>query len=223
MAVDSNANDELLQLKKRARRRLVGAVALMVVALLVLSFVMGTRPAPVEKPEPIAIDGLKTNTVVPAGNAFAKPPLTAMALASEPVASPVVNKIPAKPEKPVAVEAVPKTPKATKPKNEPTPAKELVKTVAPVKEKPKKEVTPPPVKKDVSKSEGGKTHSSSVAALSDPNKAAELQRKLSAHGLKAYTEKVEVGGKTLTRVKVGPYESAAELEKAKAKLSLMGL
>lgn len=238
MAVDSNANDELLQLKKRARRRLVGAVALMLVSLIVLSVVMGTRPAPVDKPEPIAIDGLGAKATAPETNAFAKPTVTE-ATASDSVASIAVEKHEVvKPKKmvvessaPVAQKSVgtPK-PKPAEPKQIPV-AKPKPKNIEPKKpaeeDKPKakKTVERTPVEKESkpTATESGKQYSASVAALSDPAKASELQRKLSAQGLKSYTEKVDVGGKTLTRVKVGPYNNAADLSKARAKLASMGL
>lgn len=241
MAVDSNANDELLQLKKRARRRLVGAVALMLVSLIVLSVVMGTRPAPVDKPEPIAIDGLGANAVAPETNAFAKPTVTEVA-ASETVASAAAETHQAvKPSKSLEEHAAPVVkkpeetvkPKSAEPKiaeSKPTPAAKAkpknIESKKPVEEdkpKAKKPVERTPVEKESKPAELGKQYSASVAALSDPAKAAELQRKLSAQGLKSYTEKIDVGGKTLTRVKVGPYNNAADLSKARAKLASMGL
>ena len=190
MAVDSNANDELLQLKKRARRRLVGAVALMLVSLIVLSVVMGTRPAPVEKPEPIAIDGLNVNAPVSTTNAFAKPTVTEVS-ASDAVASAPVEKHEVVKPKTVTVEnpdlgvtkpvVVPKTKPAPvvkpKPKN--------IESPKPVEDKPKtkKPVERTPVEKEPKTVESTKQYSASVAALSDPAKATELQRKLSAQGL----------------------------------------
>lgn len=238
MAVDSNANDELLQLKKRARRRLVGAVALMLVSLIVLSVVMGTRPAPVDKPEPIAIDGLGAKAALPETNAFAKP-AEAEVSASESVASVAVerhetvkaNTLVTESSAPVAKKSVetPK-PKSAEPKQIQV-AKPKPKNIEPKKHaeedkpKAKKSVERTPVEKESkpTATESGKQYSASVAALSDPAKASELQRKLSAQGLKSYTEKVDVGGKTLTRVKVGPYNNAADLSKARAKLASMGL
>lgn len=236
MAVDSNANDELLQLKKRARRRLVGAVALMLVSLIVLSVVMGTRPAPVDKPEPIAIDGLDAKATVPETNAFAKPTVTEVN-ASEAVASAAVEKHETVKPKTLVVESsapvaqkslVTPKPKPAEPKPIPV-AKPKPKNIEPKKpaeeDKPKakKSVERTPAEKEPKPTEPSKQFSASVAALSDPAKASELQRKLSTQGLKSYTEKVDVGGKTLTRVKVGPYNNAADLSKARAKLAAMGL
>jgi DedD protein len=60
-----------------------------------------------------------------------------------------------------------------------------------------------------------------VAALAAKDKVDELQGKLQAAGIKSFTQKSPSG--ELTRVKVGPFGSREEAEKAKAKLQKIGL
>jgi DedD protein len=60
-----------------------------------------------------------------------------------------------------------------------------------------------------------------VAALSARDKVEELQGKLRDAGIRSFTQKSPSG--ELTRVKVGPFGSREEAEKAKAKLQKIGL
>ena len=60
-----------------------------------------------------------------------------------------------------------------------------------------------------------------VAALSAKDKVDELQGKLQAAGIKSFTQKSPSG--ELTRVKVGPFGSREEAEKARARLQKIGL
>jgi DedD protein len=62
-----------------------------------------------------------------------------------------------------------------------------------------------------------------VAALATPEKVAELQAKLNAGGVKSYTQKVATTSGEKIRVRVGPFSSKEEAEKARMKLSKLGL
>ncbi|UTY58445.1 SPOR domain-containing protein [Massilia sp. erpn] len=62
-----------------------------------------------------------------------------------------------------------------------------------------------------------------VAALAAQDKVDELQGKLSAAGIKSYSQKVNTANGERTRVRVGPFASKEEAEKVRAKLSKMGL
>lgn len=236
MAADPLENDELLLLKKRARRRLVGAVAFMVIALVVLSSVMESRPLPAEqKPVTVAIDGLSGPAAVTAPNAFASPTESG-AVASEaaagrtPAIAPSATGTGSAAKVTIGAEPA-RAPAATsspRESNEPKPTTAR-------SSRDDRHATGNPDKKPLAAKETGRAGvkptepgkagglSSSVVALSDAGKAAELQRKLKDKGLSAYTEQVQVGGKTLTRVRIGPYATRAELDKARAKLALMGL
>jgi DedD protein len=62
-----------------------------------------------------------------------------------------------------------------------------------------------------------------VAALATTEKVAELQAKLNAGGIKSYTQKVATTSGEKIRVRVGPFASKEEAEKARTKLSKLGL
>ena len=227
MAADPLENDELLLLKKRARRRLVGAVAFMLVALVVLSSVMESRPLPTAQPAvKVAIDGLGSKAESTPPNAFVSPADSASA--SEGLAVRTPQNAVAAPETAVATAAAKAAlggadhppVQAAPPSRPKDPAGSTGKAAA--TSQAKKTSTPQDDKKPAEAAKSGSL-SASVIALSDAGKATELQRKLKARGLNAYTEQVQVGGKTLTRVRLGPYATRAELDKARAKLALMGL
>lgn len=62
-----------------------------------------------------------------------------------------------------------------------------------------------------------------VAALSSPQKASELQHKLSGAGIRSYTQKVSTHAGERIRIRTGPYASRQEAERVRAKLSALGL
>jgi DedD protein len=62
-----------------------------------------------------------------------------------------------------------------------------------------------------------------VVALADTAKAKELQAKISADGLKAYTEVVQTAKGPVTRVRVGPYASREAAEKGREQLQRLQL
>ena len=62
-----------------------------------------------------------------------------------------------------------------------------------------------------------------VAALATQDKVDELQDKLSAAGIKSFTQKVPTSSGERTRIRVGPFNSKEEAEKIRAKLTKLGL
>jgi len=62
-----------------------------------------------------------------------------------------------------------------------------------------------------------------IAALSSPEKVQELVERLSGSGVKSYTEKVETPQGTRTRVRLGPYASRDEAQKALERVKGLGL
>jgi DedD protein len=65
----------------------------------------------------------------------------------------------------------------------------------------------------------GERHVVQVGAFSDPAKVREVRRKLEQAGLITFTQVVETpDGKSTTRVRVGPFSSREEADKAAAKV-----
>lgn len=224
--------DPVLPEKKRARRRLVGAIALVLAVVIGLPMILDPEPKPLSGDINIQIPSRDTPASAPAPAVADNPKKAAMpeAPAAEPVPQPEpAAKVPATPVTPE-----PK-PTATKPAEH--------KPETPAHDKP--HVTPPAVadKPAADKSadaararailEGkavaqqppktaGKV-AIQVAALASQDKVNELQKKLQAAGLKSYTQKVSTSAGSVIRVRVGPFANEAEAEKARAKLTKAGL
>jgi len=62
-----------------------------------------------------------------------------------------------------------------------------------------------------------------VGAFADPAKLAEARHKLEKLGLKTYTQVVTADGAKRTRVRVGPFATKAEADKAAARIKAAGL
>lgn len=230
------SNDELLVLKKRARRRLVGAVALVLIAIIVLWNVLDREPKTAKQPVnaqgvEIISDAPQISTVNPAKDKPASP----FAEPGTPAQPAVTAATPAyvAPAAPVESPAPESKPKPAPQKVDTVHLKPEAKKDAPVKkEEHKAEEKHAPAKaepkpaaeqkksdaKPVAASDEHKTQLIQVAALSDAEKAKALVDKLAAHGVKAYTEQKG----ELTRVRVGPFASREQAEKALAKIQSAG-
>ncbi|MDP1863980.1 MAG: SPOR domain-containing protein [Thiobacillus sp.] len=199
MPLPSNEND----LKRRARRRLIGAVALTLLAVIALPLLLEDEPPPASvlavrmatKPTPSP-----TPTVAPTRQneplEVAEPLVLSQPVeqpAPTPAHKPEPQPAPAPAPKPVTVK--PETPKPN-----PKPA-----SVKPVE-------TPEPPTKSAAVSN---VFVVQLAALSDASKAEKLKSRAASAGLPAFTDKVG----NLTRVRVGPYPTRAAAVAAAVKLA----
>ncbi|HSF21602.1 MAG TPA: SPOR domain-containing protein [Burkholderiales bacterium] len=197
-------SDEELQLKRRARRRLIGAVVLVAAIVVVLPMVLDTEPRPVSQNITVRIpspdSGAFTPKVAPAPASKAPEGKSAVATADDKArAAP-----PAAKEAPKA-ETAPEmaTPaKAAKPK---APAKTAAKTARPAP-----------------KAAGG-TFVIQVIALADAEKAQRMQGEIAAVGIKSYTEVVKTVKGDVTRVRAGPFATREAAEKAQVQLKSLGM
>lgn len=238
--------DPVLPEKKRARRRLVGAIALVLAAVIGLPMILDSEPK--QLPDDIDIQIPSKDTPAPA--AQAKAGLVAKADNTAPSNSlsaeeEIVEPEPAAPAAaPVAAakDAPKETPKETV-KAEPKPAeaekKPQVASAKPEAAEPKATPHAPNASKadEAARARAileGKpvpstaSHASGkvvlqVAALASQDKVNELQKKLQAAGLKSYTQKVATASGERIRVRIGPFANEAEAEKARAKLTKIGL
>lgn len=231
--------DPVLPEKKRARRRLVGAVALVLAAVIGLPMILDSEPKPLS--DDISIQIPSKDVVAPPPAQTAKTPVTTeeTARASLDAAEEVVE--------------TPAPAARAKPAPEPVPApvtKPQAPTVAKVEPAPQpKPSQPPAIDKNDTSAEAARARAIlegrpqdkaaaaakpapaatsgkialQVAALASQDKVNELQKKLQAAGLKSYTQKVATASGDRIRVRVGPFANEAEAEKARAKLSSIGL
>lgn len=222
-------SDEELQLKKRARRRLIGAIVLVSTVVVVLPMVLDSEPTPVSQDITIRIpspdSGAFTSKIapLPESKPAAKAPVqpesaatadTRQVATGEPkpaaaVKETVIAKTAEKPEAakpppkaPAPREPVAKAAPAPKPESKPVPKEEATKKAAPA-------------------AEGAFVVQ--VVALSDADKAKQMQQQISAAGLKAYTEVVKTARGDVTRVRVGPFAARDAADKAQQQLKAIGL
>lgn len=227
-----NVSDEELQLKKRARRRLVGAIVLVTAVAVVLPMVLDSEPKPVNQNINIQIPSPDAGVLSTAPTPLKPADPAAASQKSE--AKPAVT-AEVKPEPAVAakVETKPEAQPDPKPEAKPETRPEAAKA-EPVAAKPveKAEPKPPAKTETTAKPKDGakeKTKASSggfviqVAALADTAKARELQAKIAGGGMKAYTEVVQTAKGPVTRVRVGPYPSREAAEKARTQLQRLQL
>ena len=199
-------SDEVLQLKRRARRRLIGAIVLVTVIIVVLPMVLDTEPKPVTRDITVRIpspdSGTFTSKVLPAPK-DAK--LASKAADGKAAAKPIEErKSVAASSDPASPESVKEAPRATA-KETPKPAK-----AAPAKA-PKLAAAP----------EG--QFVVQVIALADAEKAKQMQTKITAAGIKAYTEIVKTAKGDVTRVRAGPFATREAAETARAQLKAIGM
>ena len=210
-------SDEELQLKKRARRRLVGAIALVLLIVVFLPMILDSEPKPLN--QDIAI------TIPPIPKAESTPQTPAPTTGA--VSTPVTPRVAGMPQATPAVQPGPASevePNSASPKSE-TPKPE-VKAAA----KPEAKLVPRPVQKHevrpAPSNHGAAIDESFVVqlgAFSNAANAKALQKKLQDNKFKAYTELVRNSGGDRTRVRVGPYASRDAAEKARDRLKSMKL
>ena len=199
-------SDEELQLKRRARRRLIGAIVLVTVIIVVLPMVLDTEPKPVTRDITVRIpspdSGTFTSKVLPAPK-DAK--LASKAADGKTAAKPIEErKSVAASSGPASPESVKEAPRATA-KETPKPAR-----AAPAK-----------APKLVAAPEG--QFVVQVIALADAEKAKQMQTKITAAGIKAYTEIVKTAKGDVTRVRAGPFATREAAETARAQLKAIGM
>ncbi len=205
-----SVSDEELQLKKRARRRLIGAIVLVSTVAVVLPMVLDSEPTPVSQDINIRIPS-------PDSGAFTSK------IAPLPESKPVA-KAPAPPESAVIADTKPVPavePKPAAAVNEIAKAAEKPEAAKPLSKAPAPAAKEEPVKKAAPAAEGAFVVQ--VVALSDADKAKQMQQQISAAGLKAYTEVVKTAKGDVTRVRVGPFAARDAAEKAQQQLKAIGL
>jgi DedD protein len=192
-------SDEELQLKRRARRRLIGAIVLVTAMVVVLPMVLDTEPGPVTQEITVRIPSTDTEAFT---TKVAPPPTPRKAETKA-----------ARPQPEVKTAAAPE-PATEKPK----PA------VTPETAKPAKAPAKPAAKtaKPASKSSGGQ-FVVQVIALADAEKAQRMQQQIAAAGIKSYTEIVKTVKGDVTRVRAGPYPTREAAEKARDQLKALGM
>ena len=227
-----------LQLKKRARRRLIGAVAFAGLAAVVLPMVMDDEPKQQIQEVQIRIPGQDQTPFAPK---LAKAPVASEAPANPPPAKAEtpppapVSKAAEKPvEKPAAPEKVEKTEKTEKVEKAPAPPapKPAEKTVdkAPVDNSEAQRAAAilagkpvEPRDKPAAAANGNGQFVILIGAFANPANVKQLQSKIGEMGIKVFTEPLESPGGTKTRVRAGPFPNREAADKALEKIKRIGV
>lgn len=185
-------------LKRRGRRRLVGAIALAMLAVIVLPMVFDPQPRspapPVSVRIPAEDDSGFSPKVTPRGEA--------------------VPKTPAKPA------PAPEPAKQVAPAPSPAPAEQRI------TEKPAAQPASPPVPDERKRAENALADAGFVIALgayADDKNVRALMSKLKTEKIPAYTEPLETTKGPRTRVRAGPFRTEEVAEKARARLLRLGV
>ncbi|MDO8720400.1 MAG: SPOR domain-containing protein [Polaromonas sp.] len=241
-AASAVQTDSVEVMRKRAKHRLIGAALLVLMGVVGFPLLFDTQPRPIAVDIPIEIPG--KNTVkplalpAPAANVATPKEIAPIEkvtvdsslapeeeiLPSRPAAAPVERapvavKNDVTPAVKAEVRAVPKAPaeaeakpvaKAPVPDSDGARAKALLNATA-----------PPPAKAVVAETDARVVVQ--VGAFADVDKAREVRAKLERAGLKTYAQVADTKDGKRTRVRVGPFASRADAEKAAAKIKSLDL
>jgi DedD protein len=228
-------------MRKRAKHRLIGSAVLVLIGVVGFPLLFDTQPRPIPVDIPIEIPG--KGTVKPLA-VPAAPTAAAPAPAATPAPAPAADKVAAAaslapkeeilPSKPAAAASAPAAVKPeAKPEAKPAPKPEP-KPAAKPEPKPVANAdaarasallngsTPPAAAKPAAAEAEGRLVVQ-VGAFADVAKAREARLKLEKAGLKTYTQVAETKDGKRIRVRVGPFATKAEAEKAAGKIKSLDL
>jgi DedD protein len=211
--------DPVAAARTQARRRLLGAAVLLLVAVLVFSFVFESRPRPLPLDTPIELAGRPP--VSASGAVGAVRPVTPLATApaaSMPAASAQESR--PVPVEPVETEVPPAAPVAS------GPAPATATAAAGSKAPPAVPATAPAAQPPASQAAAEQARFVvQVGAFADAAQVRQLRARLDKLGLrKHYVQAIEAkDGQRVNRVRLGPWASREEAERAAARLKEAGL
>lgn len=247
-AVD--APDAVATARTRARRRLIGATVLLGIGVIGFPLLFETQPRPVPVDIPIeiprreSVPPLSLPPAAPASAAtIAVPPAVAQAPAPEPApslrptpapsrptAAPIVTEreadqgreIAAAPVRPAASNPLPRPASAARPASvappaAPKPSTDGQRAQALLEGKPLAAAPKPAADASAARIVV------QVGAYTDVDKLREARQKVEKLGMKTYTQVIEADGGKRTRVRVGPFATRDEADKAAARIKAAGL
>ena len=237
--------DPILPEKKRARRRLVGAIALALAVAVGLPMLLDSEPKPLSSDIDIRIPS-KDRVAAPGAAEVAAPaaaaapvaPSAALDAREEIVEAPSAvaprdiatvdtstakapMKMLPKDDKPAEAKAAPAVKPADKPA-EKVVAKKVEEKPEVKNERPAEAARAIAILEDKPVEAAGQKFVVQVASLASQEKVDELRAKLRAEGISSFTQKVKTKEGELIRVRVGP-SSKEDADKTRAKLGKIGL
>jgi DedD protein len=228
MAIQATS-EEQLRLRRRARRRLLGAGTLLLVAAIVLPMLLDKQPRPLDRdieiriPSPTAAPLAAPPVVSSAPSVPAATPPSTPAAPDKKLAPPsptsTDSQAAIKNEPPTVSKSEPK-PVAPKPAAEPKSKPAQVTEKAPEKSVPKTEPAHKPTQTALEKPVGTTHFVVQLGAFSNTDNVRQLRDKLQAGGIRTYTEAVSGGA---TRVRAGPFKTREQADSTQARIALLGV
>ncbi len=223
--VNVMTGEQAEQARVRAKRRLMGAVVLLGVGVIAFPLLFETQPRPIPVDIPIVVpprDGsppLALPAPKPATRPAASVPVTDTPAASEPMQAEVK---PAESPAPVAAPAAATSKEPTAP---PKPAVTAAPPPAPkpvAKAEPKPEPKPEPVAPKPVAAGAGR-FVVQIGAFAEDSAVRDVRSKAEKAGLSTFTQVVKTADGRRTRVRIGPFSSREDAEKAAARAKSIGL
>lgn len=205
MAENETSADPALQLKKRARRRLVGAAALALLAIIVLPVVMDHEPRPPLQDIQVRI-----------------PNQDSEGLASLPAPLPAPKPTILKPTTPNPASLPPPEPGATPVAAPPSGESNKAAAAPPLAAAPLTPAVAEPAA-EVAHQQPQQQWVVQLGTYKDAGNVKNLLAKLHEMHVPAYTEKIDADQGARTRVRAGPFTSREAAEKAQARIKKLGV
>ena len=242
-------SEEEIQLRKRARRRLVGAIVLATAAVVVLPMILDSKPdrrgheIDIHIPSEDSVEELAAESVSPANTPLATASSMPQAEGPEQAGAASGKNITAVPPRETLASINEKTsasPAPAAPRNETAatstaPAASRVETAsknalpaAPRNERAATNTAPATSRAETASKNAAPAASREASfvvqlgAFSTPAKAARQSEKVASQNFSAYTEIVKSGKEEVTRVRVGPFATREEADKTREKLKNLG-
>ena len=234
------APESLDVLRKRARHRLIGAAALVLLGVVGFPMLFDSQPRPVAvdiaidipdkaKAAPLSAAPASAAPAAPVSEPAAVPDAATAAKQAPVVVVPAPDVVKAEPKVEPKAEAKPEVKAEPKPEPKAAP-KADGKTDSKASAKPdEKTATSGKAQallegKDPAKAAAAAPrYAVQVGAFADAQKAHEVRAKLEKAGIKTYTQVVTTADGKRTRVRVGPWESKSEADKTAEKIKKLNL
>ena len=200
-----NYTEEEIQFRKRARRRLVGAVVLVVLVVAGVPLLL-----PADKPQQ---DTQQIDIRIPSQDATGYAPkiMPAPGAAEQPApAKPTKSTVIIPPAALKAAPALPETPSSPTSEARPAASKEKPAAIASVPEK--------PVKHEAAPAAAKQSFYVQYGAFSESKNAKQRQTALKTKGVPTFTEIIKTSAGNKIRVRSGPYAVRAQAEKVREKV-----
>ncbi len=216
-----------LEIKRRGRRRLIGAVTIGLLAIVFLPMIFDSEP---DRNKSASKSGSQEISIqIPPKEGL--PPLPApstgspTSVAPKVPTAPIAAPTPAPTAAPPVASVVPveqKTATVSAPTLPPEPASKVVAKVEPAKPEKKPEPAAQPLKPVEAKAETKQGFVVQVGAFKDVENTKQIVAQAKTAKLPVYTDTVATANGTVTRVRVGPFSTKQKADAALAQLKLSG-